>query len=109
MKTQNSVQLIGYLAGDPVVRKAVNGRPYTKVRMATDYYRRQPDGTVLRKVTWHTIMAWGQLAESFPETFIKGSHVMVQGSIRNNRFTGKDNTSKFFSLVEASKVVDLDR
>jgi single-strand DNA-binding protein len=108
-KTQNSVQLIGYLGGDPVLRKAANGRAYTKVRIATDFYRRHPDGTILKKVTWHTIMAWAHLAESFPETFIKGSHVMIQGSIRNHSFTGRDGSKRFFSHVEASSVVDLDR
>ena len=101
--------MIGYLGADPVLRKAVNGRPYTRVRIATDFYRRKPDGSVLRKVTWHTIMAWSHLAESFPETFTKGSHVLIQGSIRNNTFTNKDGSKRFSSHVEASKVVDLDR
>lgn len=108
-KTQNSVQLIGYLGGDPVLRKAVNGKPYTKIRVATDYYRRRPDGSIMRKVTWHTIMAWNSLAESFPETFMKGSHVMIQGSICNNTFTDKEGVKRFSSHVEATKVVDLDR
>ena len=108
-KTQNSVQLIGYLGADPVLRKAVNGRAYTKVRMATDSRRKLPDGSFVKRVTWHTIMAWSHLAESFPETFIKGSHVMIQGSIRNNTFTAEDGSKRFFSHVEASKVVDLDR
>lgn len=109
MKTQNSVQLIGYMGSDPVLRKAVNGRAYTKVRLATDFYRRQKDGTILRRVTWHTVLAWSHLAEDLPETFIKGSHVMIQGSIRNNTFHGKDGNKRFFSHVEASKVIDLDR
>ena len=30
-KTQNSVQLIGYLGGDPVLRRSVTGSPYTRV------------------------------------------------------------------------------
>ncbi|MEO8174211.1 MAG: single-stranded DNA-binding protein [Sediminibacterium sp.] len=108
-KTKNSVQLVGYLAADPVLRKAVNGRPYTKVRMATDFYRRQPDGSILRKVTWHTIMAWAHIAESFPATFIKGSHVIIEGSISNNTFLGNDGSKKFFSHIVVSRVVDLDR
>jgi len=108
-KTQNSVQLIGYLAGDPVVRKAVNGNPYTKLRLATDYYRKKPDGTVVRKVTWHTIMTWNHLAESLSETFTKGSHVLIQGAICNGSFSGKNGEHLYYAHVRASKVVDLDR
>ena len=108
-KTQNSVQLIGYLGADPVLRKAVNGKSYTKFRLATDFYRRKKDGSIVRKVVWHTIMVWNHLAESLLETFIKGSHVLIQGSIRNEKFMGRDGVQVFFSHVVASKIVDLDR
>jgi len=108
-KTQNHVQLVGYLGGDPILRKAANGRAFTRLRMATDYYRWLPDGSVMKKATWHTIMAWSHVAESIQETFIKGSHVMIQGSICNRSFVGSDGIKKFFSHVEATTVVDLDR
>ncbi|MES2006295.1 MAG: single-stranded DNA-binding protein [Bacteroidota bacterium] len=108
-KTQNSVTLVGYLGADPVLRKAVNGKSYTKFRMATNSYWRKPDGSIVRKAIWHTIMIWNHLADALVETFIKGSHVMIQGSIRNEKFTGKDGTQVFFSHVVASKVTDLDR
>lgn len=109
MKTQNKVQLIGYLADDPVVKKAANGSTYTRIRLATDYYRRREDGTVIRKVTWHEIMAWDGLAELVPDNFMKGSHILVKGSIRNRSYTDKEGNKRFASEIRASEFLNLDR
>ena len=109
MKTQNNVQLIGYLGGDPVIRKAINGSILARFRLATDYFRRRKDGTVIKKTTWHNILAWDFLAEKVPEHFIKGSHVLVQGEIRHRTYKNKVGEIKNITEVRASGLLNLDR
>jgi single-strand DNA-binding protein len=109
MKTQNDVQLIGYLGSDPVVKKAANGSPFSRIRLATDDYRRMADGKVIHKATWHDVLAWDKLAEIVPENFIKGSHILVKGSIRNRFFIDKEGHKRFISEIRATQLLNLDR
>lgn len=109
MKTKNFVQLIGYLGRDPVFRKAINGSPFTWIRMATDYYRRTSDGTVIRKTSWHDVIAWDHLADTVPNNFIKGSHILVQGQLRHRAFTDSNGVKRYETCIRATELLNLDR
>lgn len=62
MKTQNKVQLIGYLGIDPVIRKFPNGNVKAILRLATDKYRMDNAGNMQHKAIWHDVIAWGKIA-----------------------------------------------
>ncbi|MBI2285154.1 MAG: single-stranded DNA-binding protein [Bacteroidetes bacterium] len=109
MKTQNHTQLIGYLGNDPTSRIAVNGSRVARLRLATDYYRRDNAGNVIRKVTWHDILAWDQLAEKIPGNFIKGSHILVQGEIHHRTFSDEQGHKRYISEIKATTILNLDR
>lgn len=109
MKTQNTVQLIGYLGDEPKHRIAINGSPLARFSLATDYYRRDQQGNVFRKVTWHEILAWDSLAKKMPGNFIKGSHVMVQGHIRHRTFLDADGNRRSITEIKARSILNLDR
>ncbi len=109
MKTQNSVQLIGYLGSDPKIKTAVNGSPLARFTVATDYFRRHKDGTIVKKTTWHNILVWDRLAETVPNNFIKGSHILVQGEIRHRSFKNKDGLIKHITEIRATQLLNLDR
>jgi single-strand DNA-binding protein len=101
--------LIGYLGQDPVVKKASNGSPFTRIRMATDYYRRTSDGTVVRKTSWHDVIAWDQLAEAAPNNFIKGSHILVQGNLSQRSYIDKAGNKRYETCIRATELLNLDR
>ncbi|MBN8720500.1 MAG: single-stranded DNA-binding protein [Sediminibacterium magnilacihabitans] len=109
MKTQNTVQLIGYLGLDPILRTAINGSKLARFRVATDYFRRHKDGSVTKKVTWHNVLAWDWLAEKIPGNFIKGSHVLIKGEIRHRKFKNKSGKLQSITEVRASELLNLDR
>lgn len=109
MKTKNTVQLIGYLGLDPVLKNASNGSPFTRIRMATDYYRKAEDGTVIHKATWHDIMAWDDLAKKVPENFIKGSHVLVEGYLKHRSYTDRNGIKRYETSIHATELLNLDR
>ena len=109
MKTENSVQLIGYLGNDPALKTANNGSPYTRLRVGTDYFRRKKDGTLIKKTTWHTIFAWDGLAEKVIHNFSKGSHILIRGQNYNRGFIDKSGTSRHITEVRANHLLNLDR
>lgn len=109
MKTQSTTQLIGYLGSDPVTRKAVNGSTLSRLRLATDYYRRDNGGNTIRKVTWHDILAWDHLAEKVPGNFIKGSHVLIQGQIQYRTYLDREGHKRYITEIKASTILNLDR
>lgn len=109
MKTQNHAQLIGYLGSDPISRTAVNGSKVTRLRLATDYYCWDNSGNIIRKVTWHDVLAWDQLAEKIPGNFIKGSHVLIQGEIRHRTYIDPNGHRRYISEIKALTILNLDR
>jgi single-strand DNA-binding protein len=109
MKTQNFVQLIGYLGDNPVMKTAANGSRLARFRVATDYFRRAQDGTIVKKTTWHHVLAWDFLAEKVPDNFIKGTHILVQGELRNRTFKNKDGVLTHITEIHASQLLNLDR
>lgn len=109
MKTQNSVQLIGYLGSDPKIKTAVNGSHLARLRVATDYFRRRKDGTIIKKTTWHDVLAWDWLAEKVQGNFIKGAHILIQGEIRHRTYKDKQDIPRRISEVHATHLLNLDR
>lgn len=109
MKTQNSVQLIGYLGDDPAIKTAINGSSLARMKIATDYFRKQKDGTIIKKTSWHNVLAWDWLAKKVPGNFIKGSHILVQGDLRHRTYKNKEGLIKNISEVHASQLLNLDR
>ncbi len=109
MKTQNFVQLIGYLANDPVFKTTASGSPSSRLRMATNYAQKEKDGTTVYKATWHDIVAWDSLAESISSDFGKGSHVLVTGEIRYRTFLDRIGHKRYMTYIKATTIVDLDR
>ena len=108
MKTQNKVQLIGYLGKDPLMSIAINGSKRAYLRMATDWYRKKKDGTVLKRTTWHDIVAWDKKAELVENELVTGSHIMVEGEIEYHRFL-KNGLRRYITQIRAYAIIDLDR
>jgi len=109
MKTKNFVQLIGYLGNDPEIHMTTTGKTMGRLRLATDFYRKQEDGKTHRKTTWHDVKAWNKLAESLPGQFIKGSHVLVEGVIEYRTFLDPSGHKRFVTEIKAISILNLDR
>jgi single-strand DNA-binding protein len=109
MKTQNYTQLIGYLGCDPITRTAANGSKLARLRLATDYFRRDNAGNLIHKVTWHDILAWDGLAEKVMTNYIKSSHLMVQGQILHRSYINEQGNKRYVTEIKATSIIDLDR
>ena len=109
MKSQNHVQLIGYLGSDPIVSKKETAATRARMRMATQKYSKDDRGATQCATTWHTIIVLGKLAETVANNYIKGSHVLVQGEIIYRTYTDAANIEQSVTEIKAHQLMNLDR
>ena len=110
MKSSNKVQLVGYLGKDPVIKIVSNGDTMAVLRMATHQYSTGADGKTKRNSIWHTVYYWNEKEiEKMINYLIKGSHVMVDGSIFYRTYTDKNGVKNIVAVIRAEHITDLDR
>lgn len=109
MKTQNKVQLIGYVGNEPTLFTAVNGSKKLTLRVATDQYFKKENGEPFKKTTWHDIVAWEKTAEIAAVDFSKGSHILVEGKINYRTYEDKNGHTRYVTEIKASTFMNLDR
>lgn len=109
MKTQNKVQLIGYVGRDPIITIASNGSKRAQMRIATDTFFKNGQGEQIKKTSWHTIVAWDEKAEYAENNFLKGSHILIEGQINYWSATSPTGKSLHISEIKAHLLMNLDR
>ena len=103
----NQVQLIGFLGNDP---EPLSGgeNSYTKFSVATTESYTNKNGEKVKDTTWHNVVVWGKLAENVVKFMKKGSKVLVQGALKNNKYTDKNGIEreKFFIRASDFRLMD---
>lgn len=108
MGSLNKVMLIGNLGKDPDY-KQVNGRPMARFTIATNRQWKGGGGEEKKETTWHTIVAWGALADTCGRYLTKGKQVYIEGRIQNRKWTDKDGNDRYMTEVVAGQMVMLGR
>ena len=75
-RTINKVELLGRVGTDPEMRYTPGGTAVTKLRLATDRYRRDADD----ETDWHNIVVWNGTAEAVNQYVSEGQRIYVAGS-----------------------------
>jgi len=110
MKSQNKVQLIGYIGKDPDFKQLPSGDPLAVIRLATHQWVFRKDASPVKHTAWHTIKLWrNKQIESIRHQLIKGSHILVEGSIIYRQYTNKEGSARYVTDIYANHIVDLDR
>ena len=96
----NQVQLIGFTGADPEIRTTDKGKKYATLRVCTSRYTKK-NGDRKDYPTWHTVEIRTPAMVNWLDTkgLAKGSKVFIQGEIRNERYTDRDDVERFFSKV----------
>ena len=81
----NKVLLVGHLASDPEVRASQSGLYVAKLRLATHTYAgKDEDGKRKEMTQFHSLVAFGPLAEFSGTHLHKGSLVSVVGKLQTS-------------------------
>lgn len=100
----NNVNLLGRLGRDPEVRHTKGGTPVCTLRLATNEWKKNPDGGGERYAEWHNVVVWGKQAESCGQHLTKGREVGVQGRLQTRSWEDKEGNKRSTTEVVADRV-----
>jgi single-strand DNA-binding protein len=96
----NKVILVGFLGKDPDIRYLASGAAVCRFSLATNETFKNKAGEVQKRTEWHSIVAWGKLAEICGEYLTKSKQVYIEGSIRTGKWQDRDgNERKSYDIV----------
>lgn len=103
----NKTILLGNLGADPELRYTQTGQAVINIRLVTNELVPAKDGEKKEIATWHSVVAWGKLAEILAKSLEKGSRIYVEGRISNSTYNDKEGNKRYKSEVTAREVVFL--
>ncbi|MCF0224811.1 MAG: single-stranded DNA-binding protein [Fibrobacter sp.] len=83
----NKVMLIGNIGKDVEIKASSNGRKFASFSLATSKHWTDCNGKKMEQTTWHNVVAWGKLADTFERICVKkGTAIYVEGSLSNSSY-----------------------
>ncbi len=97
-----SVVLDGNLTADPEQKQTASGKTVVNFRVAANHEYNGKEGK--KTVSYFPIECWENLAENCAKYLNKGSHVTIQGELREDRWQGDDGNLRSRLKVIAKSV-----
>lgn len=101
----NKVILVGNLGNDPDVKYSQGGSAITTISVATsEQWKDKQTGQMQERTEWHRVKFFGRLAEIAGEYLKKGRQVYIEGSLRTDKYTGKDGVERYTTDIIANEM-----
>jgi len=100
----NKAILIGRLAADPESRSTQGGQQVTNFRIATNRVWTNQSGEKQEQVEFHSVVAWGRLADIVSQYLKKGALVMIEGRLQTRSWVGQDSVKRYQTEIVAENV-----
>ena len=104
---KNKVQLIGNLGNNPEVKTLESGKKMARFSVATSESYRNANGEKITDTQWHTLIAWGKVAELAEKFLQKGSEVAIEGKLINRSYNDKEGNKKYVTEVQVNELLML--
>ena len=98
----NKITIVGNLGRDPELRYTPQGVAVCSFSMATNEKRRDKSGDLQDITTWFKVTLWRQQAENAAKYLTKGSPVYIEGRLRIEEWTDRDNNNRYTLDVQAT-------
>ncbi|MFZ1704105.1 MAG: single-stranded DNA-binding protein [Saprospiraceae bacterium] len=96
---KNSVHLIGNVGKDVDMITFESGMHKATVSLATNSVYVNNQGERVKQTDWHSLVAWGKVAELLKTYVKKGSDLAVQGKITYRNYTDKNGIVKYVTEI----------
>lgn len=100
----NKVILIGNLGADPEVRHLESGAVVANFNIATSESYTNKNGDRVEQTEWHRIELWDRLAQIAEQYLKKGNQVYIEGRIRTETWTDKENQPRSRVSIRANSM-----
>jgi single-strand DNA-binding protein len=104
MNIKNHVQLIGRLGANPEVKILDNGTKLARFSVAVTETYTTKKGEKVNDVQWHSIVAWGSLANIAERLLFKGTQVTIDGKLFNRTYTSKEGVKRNVTEIIANEL-----
>jgi single-strand DNA-binding protein len=105
---KNRVQLVGNLGNTPEMKSFDNNK-LARFAVATSEYKKNKNGEFITETHWHTVIAWGKLAEKAEKLFEKGSQVLIDGKLVTRNYNDKDGNKRYSTEIVANELVLMNK
>jgi len=101
----NKVFLVGRLAADPESRTTTSGQVVSTIRLATSrVWNDRNTGQKQEQTEFHTIVAWGGLADIISKYLRKGQLALFEGRIQTRSWQGQDGVKRYKTEIVADNM-----
>ncbi|MBL6448729.1 single-stranded DNA-binding protein, partial [Fulvivirga sp. 29W222] len=104
---RNSVNLIGRLGQDPILKDLNNGKTVATFSVATSesYYNVQ--GEKIEDTQWHHVVAWGKPGEIAAQYLKKGQEVAIEGKLIHRSYETGSGERKYITEINLNSILML--
>ncbi len=100
----NKIIIVGNLGRDPELRYTPQGNAVCSFTLATNERRRDKAGEFQDITTWFRVTLWGNQAETASKYLAKGRPVYIEGRLRVEEWTDRDNNNRYTLEVNATEM-----
>ena len=108
MASLNRVTLIGNVGKDPEIKTFASGTKVASITLATSERYKDRNGEQKEDTEWHSVQAFGKLADVVERFVHKGSLLYLDGKIRTRSFEA-DGRTVYRTEILADHIQMLDR
>ncbi|MGQ0632475.1 MAG: single-stranded DNA-binding protein [Sporichthyaceae bacterium] len=99
------IHITGYAGANPELRLTPAGKATLTLRVAvTDRYRDAGGEWVDGATSWHTVIAWGPLAEHVADAVTKGDRIIVAGRLAQRSYENGDGDKRSVWEITADDI-----
>lgn len=102
---KNKVQLIGNIGQDPEIKTTENGKKLARFSIATNEVYRTPSGEKVDETQWHSLIAWGKVADLAEKLLRKGKEVAVEGKLIHRNYMDKEGRKRYITEVQVNELL----
>ena len=108
MASLNRVTLIGNVGKDPEIKTFASGNKVASITLATSERYKDRNGEQKEDTEWHSVQAFGKLADIVERFVHRGSLLYLDGKIRTRSFEA-DGRTVYRTEILADHIQMLDR
>lgn len=97
------IMLIGCLGKDPESRTTQSGSVVNFSVATTEKYTDR-SGNKKESTEWHSVVAWGKLADICSSYLTKGSKVYIEGKLKTRSWDDNNGTKRYKTEIIASNI-----
>lgn len=102
---RNKVQLIGHVGSKPETRTFEGEKKVVRFRVATNETYRNAQGVKVTDTQWHTLVAFGKVADIAEKYLDKGSEVALEGKLVNRSYNDKEGVKRYVTEIQVSELL----